>query len=453
VVGGVLSVHMRKATRIYVVFIIALTLVAIAGLAAGGPSPSADHLYAVVVLGAFATCAEMLAFVLARNQVVGSVAFIPFLATVLVSPSWVAVGCGATFKLLVEAFRRGRGNLIKAIFNACTHGLAIASAIGVYLSLGGEGLLSHRSREILSLSGSFGLPAFFAFLAAFIINTLVVVGVFALESRESIWSVLPRKLSISGIGGDLLTAPVVFVLAWLYSAYGPMLAGAAFLPIVGLTQLNRVQMELEETNQELLQLMVKSIEARDPYTSGHSRRVSKYAASIAKSLGLSQREIDAIATAALLHDVGKIYEKYAPILRNPGRLTPEEWTTMQEHPVDGANLVSTISRLKTLVPAVRHHHENWDGTGYPDKIAGEAIPLASRIIMFADTIDAMTSERPYRGPLSEPDVRAEIVRGRGRQFDPVIADRLLAAGVWKTLFASEKAAGRGLTLIADRETA
>jgi putative nucleotidyltransferase with HDIG domain len=246
----------------------------------------------------------------------------------------------------------------------------------------------------------------------------------------------------------------VFVLAWLYVSFGPMAAGAAFLPIVGLTQLNRVQLELEETNQELLQLMVKSIEARDPYTSGHSRRVATYAAAIARALGLSQREVDSISTAALLHDVGKIYEKYAPILRNPGRLTPEEWTTMQQHPSDGASLVSTISRLRTLVPDIRHHHENWDGSGYPDRIAGEAIPLASRIIMFADTIDAMTSVRPYRDALSELEVRAEILRGRGRQFDPQITDRLLAAGIWNTIFATEKnSASRGLALVGDRESA
>jgi putative nucleotidyltransferase with HDIG domain len=232
-----------------------------------------------------------------------------------------------------------------------------------------------------------------------------------------------------------------------------MAAAAAWVPVLGVRHLNRVQLELEKTNEELLQLMVKSIEARDPYTSGHSRRVARYAASIAQSLGLSQREIESIATAALLHDVGKIYEKYAPILRNPGRLTPEEWTTMQEHPVDGANLVSTISRMHALVPAVRHHHENWDGSGYPDRIAGESIPLASRIIMFADTIDAMTSERPYRGALTETEVRAEIVRGRGRQFDPAIADRLLAAGIWKTLFGEAKAGGRSLALMGERETA
>ena len=103
-------------------------------------------------------------------------------------------------------------------------------------------------------------------------------------------------------------------------------------------------------------------------------------------------------------------------------------------PEDGATLVATMSRLRDLVPAVRHHHENWDGTGYPLGLAGELIPLASRIIRFADTLDAMISERPYRRPMTEGEVRAEIVRCRGSQFDPQIADRMLSSGLWGALF-------------------
>jgi len=135
-----------------------------------------------------------------------------------------------------------------------------------------------------------------------------------------------------------------------------------------------------------------------------------------------------------LHDVGKIYEKYASVLSKQDKLTPEEWAIIKDHPVDGANLVATMTRLRDLVPAVRHHHENWDGTGYPDRIAGDVIPIAARIIRFADTIDAMTTDRPYRRPLSEVQVRAEVIRCRGSQFDPSIADRLLASALWPTLF-------------------
>jgi putative nucleotidyltransferase with HDIG domain len=181
--------------------------------------------------------------------------------------------------------------------------------------------------------------------------------------------------------------------------------------------------------------MVKSIEARDPYTSGHSRRVQHYSMIIARAVGMGEKQVSEVGHAALLHDVGKIYEKYAPVISKQDKLTAEEWAIIKDHPVDGANLVATMTRLRAMVPAVRGHHENWDGTGYPDGLAGEVIPLASRIIRFADTIDAMTTERPYRNPLTESQVRGEVVRCRGTQFDPVIADRLLSSPLWSTLFA------------------
>jgi HD-GYP domain-containing protein (c-di-GMP phosphodiesterase class II) len=150
-----------------------------------------------------------------------------------------------------------------------------------------------------------------------------------------------------------------------------------------------------------------------------------------------EREVQTVGRAALLHDVGKIHEKYGPILRKADSLSTDEWDTMREHPVDGANLISTMSRLRELVGPVRHHHENWDGTGYPDGLAGELIPQAARIIRFADTIDAMTTERPYRRTMTTDEVRAEIVRCRGTQFDPQIVDKLLSSAAWKTMFAPE----------------
>ncbi len=180
--------------------------------------------------------------------------------------------------------------------------------------------------------------------------------------------------------------------------------------------------------------MVKSIEARDPYTSGHSRRVHHYSLIIARAIGLSERQVSEVGHAALLHDVGKIYEKYAPVISKQDKLTAEEWAIIKDHPVDGANLVATMTRMRNLVPSIRGHHENWDGTGYPDGLAGAIIPIAARVIRFADTIDAMTTERPYRKPLTETQVRAEIIRCRGSQFDPEIADRLLSSALWSTLF-------------------
>jgi putative nucleotidyltransferase with HDIG domain len=182
--------------------------------------------------------------------------------------------------------------------------------------------------------------------------------------------------------------------------------------------------------------MVAAIEARDPYTSGHSRRVADKAGVIARALGLRDRDIGRIVAAALLHDVGKIHEVFGPILSKPGRLTTEEQVIMRTHPVKSAELAGTVTELRDVVPLIRHHHENWDGTGYPDGLKGEGIPLGSRIIMFADTIDAMTTDRPYRAALDANAVRKELLRYRGTQFDPTICDTLLRSAEYSKLFAT-----------------
>ncbi|MDH5805259.1 MAG: HD-GYP domain-containing protein, partial [Gemmatimonadota bacterium] len=160
-----------------------------------------------------------------------------------------------------------------------------------------------------------------------------------------------------------------------------------------------------------------------PYTSGHSVRVSTLARAVAEELGLSSRRIDSIATAALLHDVGKIYEEFAPILRKESKLTPEEMKVMQSHPVRGADLIRTVNSLQGEVEdAVRYHHEAYSGKGYPEGRAGEEIPLAARIIAVVDTFDAMTTTRPYRKARSREEAYQELIAMRGKQFDPATVD-------------------------------
>jgi putative nucleotidyltransferase with HDIG domain len=206
------------------------------------------------------------------------------------------------------------------------------------------------------------------------------------------------------------------------------------VPILLVRQLYRTTVELTTVTEELLELMVAAIEARDAYTSGHSRRVAKASEIIAKAIGLSQEEVERVSVAALLHDVGKIDESFGPILAKEGRLTPEEWEIMKQHPVRGSELVGLLSSLRDVVAPVRHHHENWDGTGYPDGLRAESIPLASRIIMFADTLDAITTDRPYRKALGIEEARAEFIRFRGKQFDPTICDRVVSGSVWSDLY-------------------
>jgi HD-GYP domain-containing protein (c-di-GMP phosphodiesterase class II) len=194
--------------------------------------------------------------------------------------------------------------------------------------------------------------------------------------------------------------------------------------------------QLEDSGQELLQVMVKAIEARDPYTSGHSVRVSELSRAIAVELGLSAREIEQVETAALLHDVGKIYEEFAPLLRKEGRLTPEETALVQTHSTKSAELVGIISKFHGFIQdSVRHHHERWDGEGYPAGLVGKSIPLGSRIILISDTIDAMTTDRPYRKRLTLDVVIAELQKCRGSQFDPELVEVAVSSVAVRRLIA------------------
>jgi putative nucleotidyltransferase with HDIG domain len=440
---------MKRATRVYLTVMVAAAVLVVGVMYWASPSYDGKELKALAFLAAVGIASEMMSFALAREGR-GSIAYIPYFASVILVPSWLAVVCVGLIKLLMELL--SRIDLRKALFNSAVHILMLGSAIGLYIGLGGRSILSQEFGTLTAIANDVGLAAIVAFTAAFIVNVFLVTGVLALDSGEDFRALLRNNL-LAAIGGDLIATPVIFVFAWAYARFGWMAASIAWIPFLLLRHVTRLNIELQRTNEELLQLMVKSIEARDPYTSGHSRRVSKYAVAIARMLGRSEREVKDIETAALLHDVGKIYDKYGPILASPGRLSAAEWVVMQEHPVDGANLVNTISRMRHLVPAVRHHHENWDGTGYPDRISGEDIPIASRIIMFADTIDAMTTERPYRRPLSEADVCAELAKCRGKQFDPQIADRILTAGVWKTLFGEAKSRGHNRLELVDSKTA
>ena len=413
-------------------------ILAVAGAAAAFgllvPAPASQfpsqELTAVTVLGVLALAAELLAFLMPKG-VVGSIAAMPALAAIMVSPSWYAVAAAVVAVGIAESIRKSE--FPKAVFNIAQYGLSVGLSAFVYLSLGGRSLYDVGPLGIGEATVQFGVPAFAAFTAAMATNTLLVSLVVALSQNAKLATVFQGSV-LPKIGVDILSTPLMFVFGWAYARYGPIASAAMWVPIIGLRQMIKTNVELERTNVELLDLMVKSIEARDPYTSGHSRRVQEYSMEIARALGLGEREVQSIGRAALLHDIGKIHEKYGPILRKADRLSADEWTTMREHPADGAELIATMTPLRELVAAVRHHHENWDGTGYPDGLAGELIPLAARIIRFADTIDAMTTARPYRPGLSPAEVRTEIVRCRGSQFDPGLVDRLLSSANWKAMF-------------------
>jgi putative nucleotidyltransferase with HDIG domain len=224
--------------------------------------------------------------------------------------------------------------------------------------------------------------------------------------------------------------------AWVYRDWGLIGLFIAVLPTLVVRHVYVMYRDLQESSRELLEVMVKSIEARDPYTSGHSLRVRMLSRAIALELGLPVRQLEEIETAALLHDVGKIHEEFAPLLRKESRLTPEETALMQTHAEKSAELVGIVSKFRGAIQeSVRHHHERWDGQGYPLSLAGNDIPLGSRIILISDTIDAMTTDRPYRKRLSLDLVIAELQKCKGTQFDPRLADVAISSITVRALIA------------------
>jgi diguanylate cyclase (GGDEF)-like protein/putative nucleotidyltransferase with HDIG domain len=167
--------------------------------------------------------------------------------------------------------------------------------------------------------------------------------------------------------------------------------------------------------------LVSVVEARDPYVYGHSRRVNTYAVALAEALGLSPDEVSRVSTAALLHDIGKIGIP-DEVLNKKEKLSRENWETIKAHPRLGTNIVSNIPQLVGCADSILHHHERWDGRGYPEGLKGEQIPLESRILAIADSFEAMSSARPYRPALSREDVLLELRKGAGSQFDPSLVE-------------------------------
>jgi putative nucleotidyltransferase with HDIG domain len=197
--------------------------------------------------------------------------------------------------------------------------------------------------------------------------------------------------------------------------------------------LERSSSDISSINDGLLETLADLIDLRDPYVLGHSQQVTHHAVLMAEKLGLDAQHVQMIHKACLLHDLGKLGIPSA-ILSKPTPLSEPEFRVMKNHPVMGASLLSKNPSLRSLIPIVRHHHERYDGQGYPDGLQGENIPFEARIVAVADSIDAMSSNRVYRQALSREAIIAELKRNAGVQFDPqvvTIAIDLLKNGKMK----------------------
>jgi HD-GYP domain-containing protein (c-di-GMP phosphodiesterase class II) len=377
----------------------------------------------------------------------GSTSFIIHMATALLFGGWWGALVAAVSTLIGEVARNNPP--LKIVFNVSQRILAVALASLAYQTLGGALPPAYLDPN-LNLSSQLvqrDLGLFFVFSAVyFLVNTAAVNAAVVLSSGRpfrEVWNLNSRGV----LAYDLAASIIGVLVAWLYTRFDTWLGFGSLgllgviVPIVAVRHVYGLYHQLEHSGQELLQVMVKAIEARDPYTSGHSLRVSEMSRAVAVELGLPARAIEEVETAALLHDVGKIHEEFAPLLRKEGRLTPEETALMQTHSAKSADLVGIISKFHGFIQeSVRHHHERWDGQGYPRGLSNKNIPLGARIILIADTIDAMTTDRPYRKRLPVDVVIAELQKCKGTQFDPELIEVVVASVAVRRLIGGTTAA-------------
>lgn len=187
-----------------------------------------------------------------------------------------------------------------------------------------------------------------------------------------------------------------------------------------------IYQELRSTFLGVTTALAEALEKRDAYTAGHTQRVHGYSLAIARRMNLTEAQTDNLRLAAILHDIGKIGVS-DQVLRKPGRLSPEEFEEMSRHSGSGSEILQHLPQLAEVLPGVLHHHEQYNGKGYPSRLQGESIPLIARIIGVADAFDAMTSNRPYRTALAVDIALAELERCKGEQFDPGAVDAFMAA--------------------------
>ena len=405
-------------------------------LGAGWRVPGDDYaalrnaLAAFAILG-FLSEASYLRLRVLSAETQSSVAFIPFIATVMLfDTGWASVVvAGAVFAVEFAVKRKA---LIKILFNVSQMTVSVALCSLVYQALGGAFSLSIFTFRPVAVAG--------AVLTYFFINSTAVSMAVAFADgvplSDAWW-----RIAGSSLLYDVFSSVLGPLLAFLYVTLGNVGILVLILPIYFIRYIYQVNLQLEQVNRDLLELMAKAIEARDRYTSGHSLRVSHIARAIAREFGLGTRVSEQVATAALLHDVGKIHEDFEPLLKKAGRLDATERALMQTHPTRSAELVATISAFKgPIEQSVRHHHERFDGTGYPSGLVGEAIPIGARIIMIADTMDAMTTNRAYRSSLGFEQVLQELEQYSGSQFDPALVRVIMRSKTIQSMVTARLAA-------------
>ena len=304
----------------------------------------------------------------------------------------------------------------KILFNASQYALSAGLAGIAYQKLGGVVGAVNLTNYII--------PAIACALVYYLVNSNLFIMVIHLAEGVSIWSIW--KTQLRGIIATYIAlAPIGFIMAMVYVTIGIWGIILFFFPLILARRSFELYTKMRRVYLDTIRALAAAIDAKDPYTKGHSERVAETSVTLAQELNLSDREIENIEYTALLHDIGKIGIADS-ILGKNSSLTNKEFDKIKEHTVMGAKIIEPVDFLKNSYKAIYHHHERYNGKGYPDGIKSEDIPILARIIAVADAYDAMGSDRPYRKKLNKDKILKELKDQSGKQFDPKVVKALIS---------------------------
>lgn len=401
--------------RAYLWLVIALSLAAWISLV---PSYPVDSWPAVALLALLAFALSSMAVELPFASSI-SMIYAPLFAALVYAGPIGAAAVGLVSGISLQELRERKPPMLMA-GNAAQLSLSAMAAGLVYLALGGS---PFQSGVVPALSWTVSVIAPIAATTTFFGVNLVLISTgislkTGMQRAEILGALRPTAYWVSLLVLTLLGFTMAYLLA-LKSWFGLALL---VLPFWMARRTFRVYVELAEAYTSTVRSLVTAIEAKDPYTRGHSERVADYAHRLAERMGLPKNEVDLIERAALLHDVGKIGISLDTLV-SPEKLNQDEVNAIREHPVLGSDLVADVEFLSDIVDIVRHHHERCDGAGYPDGLVGERISVPARILAVADAYDAMTSDRAYRPRMTDSQAREELLRVAGSQLDGEIVSR------------------------------
>ena len=334
---------------------------------------------------------------------------------ILVYGPALAMLISAISAIISEALEK-KTSWYKIIFNASQYALSVGVAGLTYQYVGGVVGFQNFFK--------FALPAVLCALSYCVVNSTLVTMVISLSQETritTVWRVNIKEM----IPSYLAEAPMGFLMAIVYVEVEIIGILLFFLPLLLARRSFELYTKMRKVYLDTIRALAAAIDAKDPYTKGHSERVAKMSLIIAQELNLSGREIENIEYTALLHDIGKIGIA-DNILGKVSSLTNKEFDKIKEHTVMGAKIIEPVDFLKNSYKSIYHHHEKYNGKGYPDGLKSEDIPLLARIIAVADAYDAMGSDRPYRKKLNKDKILKELKDQSGKQFDPEVVKVLIS---------------------------